>query len=59
MNNKEVNDFIESMGAIMEMAGLMRDQLIAQGFTRQESVQIVGDFLGKLLTSSMNGGEKK
>lgn len=59
MNNKEVEEFINGIGAIMEVSGIMRDQLIAQGFTRPEAVQMVGQFLNSVLTSGMNGGEKK
>lgn len=40
-----VNQLITAVGAISELAGLMRDHLMANGFTRKEAVNIAGQYV--------------
>jgi hypothetical protein len=47
MDNKalDVNQLITAVGAVSEMAALMRDHLMANGFTRKEAVSIAGQYV--------------
>lgn len=40
-----VNQLITAIGAVSEMAALMRDHLMANGFTRKEAVSITGQYV--------------
>lgn len=55
-SNKQLSDFINGIGAVAEMVGIIRDNLIQNGFTRNESCHIVGMILTGMLTGT---GEKK
>ena len=56
MNNEDskamVQKMIDSIGALSEMAGILRDSLMQNGFTREESVGIVCEFV----ISTIHGG---
>lgn len=43
-----INDLIMGMGALAEMAALMRDSLIKNGFTRKEACSIVSNYINEL-----------
>jgi hypothetical protein len=47
MDNKalDVNQLITAIGAVSELAALMRDHLMANGFTRKEAVNIAGQYV--------------
>ena len=47
-----VQKMIDSIGALSEMAGILRDSLMQNGFTREESVGIVCEFV----ISTIHGG---
>ena len=44
-NQNPMDQLLTGIGAICEMASLMRDNLIKNGFTRQEALDIVKDFI--------------
>ncbi len=41
----DVKGLLNSIGALAEVAGFMRDQLMERGFTREEAVTIVDHYL--------------
>lgn len=45
MDNDTLKNLINGIGAMCEMAGLLRDNLIKNGFTRDEAVAIVNSFI--------------
>lgn len=44
-DNNPVNGLIASIGAMCEMAGVMRENLIKNGFSREEALNLVNNFL--------------
>lgn len=51
---EEFNKFINAIGAMGEMCGLLRESLIKNGFTREEANHLVSIFLSETLKSSNN-----
>ena len=49
---EEFNKFINAIGAMGEMCGLLRESLIKNGFTREEANHLVSIFLSETLKSS-------
>lgn len=47
--SKQTEAFIEAVGAMAEMAGLLRDALITNGFTRKEACEMVATTLSSML----------
>ena len=45
MDNEALKNLVNGIGAMCEMAGLLRDNLIKNGFTREEAVTIVRSFI--------------
>lgn len=43
-----IKDLIMGMGALGEMAALMRDSLIKNGFTREEACMMVSNYINEL-----------
>lgn len=43
--NNEVKEMLAAVGSLAEMAGFYRDQLLKQGFTREEAIKIVREWL--------------
>lgn len=41
----DVNQLITAVGVVSELAALMRDHLMANDFTRQEAVNIAGQYV--------------
>lgn len=41
----DVKAILTSIGALAEIAGFMRDQLVTRGFTREEAVAIVDHYI--------------
>lgn len=48
--------FIEAIGGMAEMVGLLRDSLLKNGFTREEAVSMAGECLTAII---LNAGGKK
>lgn len=44
-NNDPVKNLIAGIGAICETAGFMRESLIKNGFSREEALTIVNNFM--------------
>lgn len=43
--DKQVKNFIEAIGSMAEMAAIIREALIKNGFTRSEAVGIASNFI--------------
>lgn len=56
--DNSLKGLIDALGAISESLGIMRDQLLKQGFTRLEAVKLCGDMLITLLSQSSHGGDQ-
>lgn len=48
--SEEIKNMIAAIGSVCEIASIMRDNLIKNGFTRQEAVSIVSNYVVNLLT---------
>ena len=49
-----VKQFIQGLGAIAESCGILRDQLISNGFTRTEAITLCRTYLQSLVTQAKN-----
>ena len=60
MDNKTnlIKELINGIGAICEIAGLMRDNLIRNGFTRKEACDIVGRYMSDIFINAGNNEKK-
>lgn len=47
---------LQSIGALSELLGIMRDEFIKNGFTREESVYLIGVILESVVTNNKNSG---
>ena len=45
MDNDELKEFITGIGLICEMSAILRDNLIRNGFTREEACRIVSGYI--------------
>lgn len=54
MNDKtpNVNEIVTAVGAAAEIAGLMREHLMTNGFTRKEAVTIAGQYICALCSTN-------
>lgn len=43
--NNDVKNLIDALGATVEMASILRDQLVQNGFTREEAVKMSSEFI--------------
>lgn len=43
--DNQVENFIEAVGSMTEMAAIIREALIKNGFTRSEAVDIASNFI--------------
>lgn len=43
--DNQVENFIEAIGSMTEMAAIIREALIKNGFTRSEAVDIASNFI--------------
>lgn len=50
-SNDKLNEILNSIGATVEMITVMRDQLIANGFTRAEAIHMVTSVLTAMFQS--------
>lgn len=55
----DLKDLLQSIGALSELLGIMRDELIKGGFTREESVYLIGVILESVVTNRNNGDLSK
>ena len=55
----ELSSFINSIGAIAEMSGVMLKELLRNGFTREEAVTIISDFLTAMISREQSNSEEK
>lgn len=51
---KMLQDTINALGATCEIVGYLKDQLIANDFTREEAVMMCTEVLVELITSGRN-----
>ena len=52
-----MNDLINGLGAIAETLGIMRQNLLAQGFTRPEAVQLCNTMLAMMMSQQQKDKE--
>lgn len=45
MKNEELSNFLTAIGGIAEIAGVLSKELLNNGFTREEALYIVGNFV--------------
>lgn len=53
--NEEVKKMILSIGVIAEALSIMRDNLVKNGFTREEAIRLCGDFLRAMMGGGKDG----
>ncbi|GHU96506.1 hypothetical protein FACS1894208_11220 [Clostridia bacterium] len=51
MNDAQVKELIDGLGAMSEMLGAYRDMLLIQGFTRVEAVQLCQAYMAITLSN--------
>lgn len=44
-NSKQIAELLNALGSLAEMAGFLLDNLMQNGFTREEAVMLSGQFL--------------
>lgn len=49
--NGELKYLLQSIGALSELLGIMRDEFVKNGFTRDEAVYLVGVILESVVNS--------
>lgn len=49
---QQIEELINAVGAMCEMAGLMREELLRKGFTRKEVFLVCKEFIMRTLASS-------
>lgn len=57
--NSELKLLIQSVGALSELLGIMRDEFVKNGFTRDEAVYLVGVILETVINSKGSEQEEK
>ena len=58
MNKDDVTKLINGIGAIAEVSGLFFNELMKNGFTREESMVLVGEMI-KVTFSSVGGNNDR
>jgi len=53
---ENVTNALNAIGAVCEMAGVMRDQLIENGYERDEAVTIAGNWLIQMMLGKGESG---
>ena len=56
--NDNVTELITALGAVCELCGELKRQLIRNGFTTEEVIPIVGSYLNALLIPNKNKEDK-
>lgn len=57
--SKELKDFMNAIGAIAEIAGLLRETLVMNGFTREEAVLICSNTVTTMFNPANYNRQKK
>jgi hypothetical protein len=52
MNKDDLKQLINGIGAICEMAGIIRDNLMKNGFTREEACAMTSDVIRETFKSN-------
>ena len=50
--DNQLKKLIEGIGSMAEMAAIIRDALIKNGFTRSEAVDIASNFITSIISNS-------
>ena len=50
--DNQLENFIETIGSMAEMAAIIREALIKNGFTRSEAVGIAGNFITSVMRNA-------
>ena len=58
MNKNDITKLINGIGAIAEVSGLFLNELMKNGFTREESMMLVGEMI-KVTFSSAGGNNDR
>ena len=53
--DNQLENFIETIGSMAEMAAIIREALIKNGFTRSEAVDIASDFIISIMRTAAGG----
>lgn len=53
-----VKQFIQGLGAIAESSGILRDQLIANGFTRTEAITLCRTYIQSMVTNAKSASSE-
>ena len=56
-SENQISKLIEGIGAIAELAGVFFKELLRNGFTREEAVSMVRDFISTTMISGLNHKE--
>jgi hypothetical protein len=56
--NEELKALINAVGILAEMMRLLREELLKNGFTRQEALYLVAEFMKNQLKSNNNNQEE-
>ena len=55
--NEQLKLLLDSIGGLAEMSGLMRDEMMRNGFTRREAVSLVQTFIKTIFQPKENKEE--
>jgi hypothetical protein len=55
--NEEAKQAVIAMGAIAELCGELKRQLIRNGFTQREALELVGRYITAISTPRTNKGD--
>lgn len=50
--DNQLENFIETIGSMAEMAAIIREALIKNGFTRSEAVDIASNFIISMISNA-------
>lgn len=50
--DNQLENFIETIGSMAEMAAIIREALIKNGFTRSEAVSIASNFITSMMRNA-------
>lgn len=52
--NEETKSVVTAIGALAEMCGLLKKQLIKNGFTEKQAMSLIGKYLSATVTPNRN-----
>ena len=56
--SEELKNLINAVGALAELMRLFRDELLKNGFSNQETMYLVGEFMKNQLKTNNNNQEE-